>query len=235
MALEGSLADMSLSDLFQIFLLGEKSGILSMTNDHEHGLIYVLAGKLIDASVMRDQDHRAIVTGEAAVLHMLRWQQASFIFTHNLAVAQRPVAIQHSSNWLVLEALRQQKHPQPQEAPITLQTCIEPGATANSTEIGMGLDLDQWRILDRVSARITLEALARDIRIESRQVIDLVTELVATGLLQVVSDFRAATTLQNHTKHGAGTLPPAAAPAPKAGSRLGSVLLQAIQRRVRAL
>jgi Domain of unknown function (DUF4388) len=235
MALEGSLADMSLSDLFQIFLLGEKSGILSMTHANEHGLIYVLAGKLTDASVMRDQDHRAIVTGEAAVLYMLQWQQASFIFTHNLAVAQRPVAIHHSSNWLVLESLRRQKLPPTQGTSITLETCVEPGATANSTEIGMGLDLDQWRILDRVSARITLAALARDIRIESRQVIDLVTELVATGLLQVVSDFRVVTTLQTQAARGSGVVPQGAPPPPKAGPRLGSVLLQAIQRRVRAL
>ncbi|NTW98298.1 MAG: DUF4388 domain-containing protein, partial [Oscillochloris sp.] len=41
MALEGTLQDMSLSDLFQVFRMGPKTGLLLLSSDGERGIIYV--------------------------------------------------------------------------------------------------------------------------------------------------------------------------------------------------
>jgi hypothetical protein len=232
MALEGTLADMSLSDLFQIFQSSKKSGVLTMNHGVKHGIVYVYAGRLIDASVYHTNEPLHTCEGEAAIICLLQWAQADFIFAYDITVAERHVVIQHSSSWLILEALRQQKSRQIASQSITLQTCVEPVATAASTEIGMALDLDQWRILDRVSARSSLEKLANDTRIAPPMLVQLVTELVATGLLHVVvpdiSPSKAQSPYATTAQEGL--------PMPvKKPARVGSLLLQAIQRRVRAL
>ena len=235
MALEGTLEDMSLPDLFQIFQIGEKSGVLLLLHAAECGVIVVDMGRLIDAVLMNRANQQVHLTGEDAVLQMLQWQQANFTFKHNPGATRRSVTIHHTSNWLIMEALRRQKHePQPGWQVVTLDTYVEPGSIANSTEIGMGLDLDHWLILDQVARSTPVHIIARDTNIAPDALIRQVTELVATGLLQVVPAPRQLASQPKSIARGGAELVPvseSATPVP----RIGSVLLRAIQRRIRGL
>lgn len=229
MALEGTLADMSMADLFQIFQMGNKTGILRLQTDDQYGVVHVSNGRVIDGAILYRPDQSIRFRGEQAVLKLLQWPEATFSFRHDPAIANRAVIIRRPNSWLVLEALRQQKATtvQPKQT-ITIDTCVEPGATENSAEIGMGLDLDQWRILDHVVSRTSVRSIASTTRIEPPMLIDSVSELVATGLLQVaLIPYRSNSA--THLQHdGTATLRPHP-------SRIARPLLDAIQRRVRSL
>ena len=56
MAIEGSLADVSLADICQLLSLGRKTGCLTITDRSDFGYIYFKAGRVIHASVLNRPD-----------------------------------------------------------------------------------------------------------------------------------------------------------------------------------
>jgi uncharacterized protein DUF4388 len=185
MALEGNLQDMSIADLFQVFRTGAKAGVLLLVNGREHGLIYVRAGQLIDAVLVRGAERRVIAHGEAAVLHILQWQDASFVFRHTIAVDQRPVRITHSSEWLVLESVRRRSdrfQVQPGEQ-ITADSRIELTAAPLSAAVELGLDSEQWHILSQIPVSQNVRDISARSGIPIDRVILVLRILSAIGLV----------------------------------------------------
>lgn len=93
MALEGTLDDMPLVDLIDVFRIGLKSGILDIIGDRQHGSLYVSYGRLIDATIWDSLSERVKLTGDEAVLDLLAWRGSRFVFVPDLAVIRRPVTI----------------------------------------------------------------------------------------------------------------------------------------------
>ena len=52
MAIEGSLADVSLADISQLLAMGGKTGCLSLTDQSNFGYIYFEDGRVVYASVL---------------------------------------------------------------------------------------------------------------------------------------------------------------------------------------
>ena len=71
MALEGTLQDMSLTDLFAIFRIGVKTGVLLLKQHPERAVVYVANGSLVDAVVFNELHRRLIANGELAIIHLL--------------------------------------------------------------------------------------------------------------------------------------------------------------------
>jgi len=187
MALEGTLQDMSLSDLFQIFRLGPKSGVLILTRDADRGIIYVNQGQLIDAFIVRGAERMVVATRDEAILAMLEWEDASFAFNHNLSVANRPVRIEHDAEWLIMEGMRRRSDPTralPYHT-ITLDTRLQLSPLPSSAESGVSLDVDQWRILSQIASNQTLRSICEATRIEPQKAIRVVAELLSIGLVEI--------------------------------------------------
>src|SRR4051812_25842267 len=126
MALEGSLHDLSLIDLIQLFRSGLKTGALWLIGDAEQGVVYVRAGWLIDAELLHSPTRQLIATGDAAMLRLLQWEDATFRFQPDSKVSRRPVRILHDQEWLLREA-RRWRDDSLQDAPglvIALDTCF---------------------------------------------------------------------------------------------------------------
>jgi len=188
MALEGSLQDMSLIDLFQIFRMGPKSGTLLLVGGPKRGVIYVFEGRLIDAAVVQGRDRQVMATGESAVLDLLEWEEATFIFRADADVARRPVRIVRDSEVLVMEWLRQhdQLPQQIQDQRIGLSTRLELAPAPGRAAEGLSLDLDQWRLLSQVALSYDVGELCQHTGMPADQVIRLVTELIAIGLITII-------------------------------------------------
>lgn len=187
MALEGSLQDMSLIDLIQIFRMGSKTGILLLINGPERGIVYVNAGRLVDAVLVRGQERLVLATDEEAIIQLLQWQNATFTFRHDPAVEQRPVRIYHDSEWLVLEGMRRRENPLralPHQQ-ITLDTRLELASLPSSAETGVKLDLDQWRILSQIAISHDVRDICKNTGMDTETTIRTVTELVAIGLVEI--------------------------------------------------
>lgn len=93
MALEGTLHDMSLLDLFETFRMGNKSGVLRLFCLRQHSSIYVTMGRLIDAAVYDALTQQLVVRGDEAIVQLLQWDTAEFTFTHDPLTVRHPVTI----------------------------------------------------------------------------------------------------------------------------------------------
>jgi Domain of unknown function (DUF4388) len=189
MTLEGNLQDMSLADLIQVFRMGPKTGVLLLGGGLERGVIYVSAGRLIDAVLVRGPERQVLATGEEAVLQLLQWEDATFTFRHDLAAGERSVRIVHDSEWLVLEGMRRRTNPLrvlPHQC-ITPDTQLELTSLPGSAETGVNLNLDQWRILSQVSVYQNVRAICEKTDMAPEQAIRMVTELVAIGLVEIAA------------------------------------------------
>jgi hypothetical protein len=189
MALEGTLQDMSMSDLFQVFRLGPKSGVLLLEHNDERGVIYVDRGQLIDAFVVRGPERTVVVTSDEAVLYILDWDDASFVFRHDLSVAGRPVQIQHDSEWLVMESMRRRTDPfraLPYHQ-ITLDTQLQLSPLPTNAESNVSLDVDQWRILSHAANNQNLRTICDITGIDHDKARRIVAELLSIGLVEVVT------------------------------------------------
>jgi hypothetical protein len=241
MALEGNLLDMSLVDLFQIFRMGPKTGVLELCTDADCGTVYVGEGRLLDAMLIRRPNDQVLAAGEEAVLQMLQWEQANFVFCHDKTVLKRPVQIVHDSEWLILEGMRRRKNPLTAltHQPISMETSLALALQPSSVESGVNLDLDQWRILSQVAISSNLGEICEKIAMPPDKAIRTVSELVAIGLLEVLympalalggeaSAERMVTDIQPEA-HQALSNGHATSNAPARG------LLRAIMRRVRGI
>lgn len=187
MALEGTFNDMTLVDLFQIFRSGNKSGVLLIIGGAEQGVIYVHQGRLLDAVLLRGAERKVVQIGEEAVLCLLQWEEASFTFRHDLTVIERPIRIQHDSEWLTLEAMRRRERPMRllDHQRITLQTRLSLAVLPTSAEGGVNLNLDQWRILSQIAISQDLADICAQTGMSAELAIRTVTELMAIGLVDV--------------------------------------------------
>lgn len=231
MALKGTLQEISLRELFQIFDMGEKSGRLLLARGVDYGLIYVRNGQVIDALVMRQDEPAPRAVCEHAIRQLLGWDATtSFLFTHDPEVVYRPVCIQHSSGWLVLEHLRAHDPARPGDTPqFTHATIVEPGMVAHTADIALGLGLEQWRILDLVVRRMTIGDIVATLGLDIDVALRVITELVAIGLLHVVTLPPQRAVMPRHATAARLSIdmPP---PAP-----IQSSLVQAIRRRIQGL
>lgn len=257
MALEGTLQDMSMSDLFQVFRLGPKSGILLLEYNDERGVIYVDRGRLIDAFVVRGTERSVVATADDAVLYTLAWDDASFVFRHDLSVANRSVQIKHDSEWLVLESMRRRSDPT-RALPyhkITMDTQLRLSPLPTNAESSVSLDVDQWRVLSFASNNQDLRTICTATGIPSEKTVRIVVELVSLGLVEAVqpppkptkpkwaeqsgAQVASGSAIHQRPGHPSGTMQASSAAAtgatPPQQRPIGRGLLDAIMRRVSEL
>jgi CheY-like chemotaxis protein len=96
--IEGSLNQISLVDLLQIFNLNRKDGILSLDCPEGKATVYLLEGNVVNT---RAGD----VDGEKAFFRLLDWEKGSFWFTP--AVVPCEIKINRRTDHLIMEGLRQ--------------------------------------------------------------------------------------------------------------------------------
>lgn len=240
MALEGSFHDMSLIDLFKIFRMSTKSGVLIINGSGKGGVVYVLEGQLIDAVVVSSQNRQVLATGEQAIFALLHWQDATFVFRADSQVARRPVRINRDSEALVLEFLRTQDELDASLLPeqnITLDTQLELAPIPSSIAGGLSLDLEQWRLLSQVSVSRNVRELCQKTAMEPEEVFRLTSELVAIGLIDVISPRPRAVSMAGHSSRLASAV---TSIQPSESQRIAATvaergLLKAIMRRIRGL
>jgi len=187
MALEGSLHDLSLIDLLQAFRIGLKTGVLRLIGGAEQGLVYVRAGCLIDAVLVRGPARQVIATADDAVLRLLQWEDATFTFQTDSTVNRRPARVIHDHEWLMLEASRRRERSlqAPLDQVIALDTRFalarSPGAAG-----AFRLDLEQWRILCQVAVSPCAREICTRSGVAPDRALASLAQLLALGLVEVV-------------------------------------------------
>ncbi|UCG38274.1 MAG: DUF4388 domain-containing protein [bacterium] len=95
---EGSLSEVSLVDLLQIFGLNRRTGTLNLHNNGDTGVIHLLDGVVI-STVLGE------TTGEKALYRILRWHKGSFRYQPGPVAVTRNIT--RSMDALLMEGMRQ--------------------------------------------------------------------------------------------------------------------------------
>jgi hypothetical protein len=187
MALEGSLHDLSLIDLVQIIQIGLKTGVLWLNGGAEHGVVYVRAGGLIDAVLVRGPTRQVIATADEAMLRLLQWEDATFTFQPDPTVDRHPIRMVHDHEWLLREARRRNEESLPAQTrrAIALDTCFALAKQPGANDGAFKLDLEHWRILGHVAVSPSARAICARTGQAADQVIASLAQLLALGLIEV--------------------------------------------------
>jgi CheY-like chemotaxis protein len=97
-SVEGSLNQIPLIDLLQVFGLNRKEGILFLTRGREQGTIPLAGGRVVDARL-------GPVGGEKALFRLLQWEDGKFRFSPGLGETEAKIV--RSLDHLIMEGLRQ--------------------------------------------------------------------------------------------------------------------------------
>jgi pSer/pThr/pTyr-binding forkhead associated (FHA) protein len=95
----GTLTSMGVADICQMLGLGMRNGMLLIQNEkHEKGILYFKQGQIVGAECR-------MLTGNEAVIHILKFRNGTFSFRNNHPVAMTNVTKKTES--LLLESARQ--------------------------------------------------------------------------------------------------------------------------------
>ena len=97
MSLQGTLADFSIADLFQLLGLGQRTGCLKLEHNAEQGEIYFKNGMIVAAKGGKFE-------AEEAVYHCFGWSNGRFVFENDKAPLRENMMIDWQN--LILEAAR---------------------------------------------------------------------------------------------------------------------------------
>jgi hypothetical protein len=188
MALEGSLHDLSLIDLIELFRSGLKTGALWLIGDVDQGVVYVRAGCLIDAELLHGPARQVLATGDDAMLRLLQWEDATFMFQPDSMVSRRPVRIVHDHEWLLREARGRRVHAlqDVSEQVIALDTCFALAKQPSGRSGAFKLDLEHWRMLSQVAISPSAREICARTGLASDQALVGLAQLLALGLVEVV-------------------------------------------------
>lgn len=243
MALEGTLQDMSLTDLFAIFRIGVKTGVLLLKQHPERAVVYVANGSLVDAVVFNELHRRLIANGELAIIHLLAWENATFTFFSDKSALLCQRRIFRDNDTLIREALDNSSSSRRAalERSLTLDTRLAMTLLPERADQAINLDLEQWRILSQISICDTIQEICTNTRKPAEEVIPVVAGLIKFGLIEVKDEARNLPFYDNVSPYKNNQSAPEAAGKllVRANSNRirqpGKRLLQAIMRRVHNL
>lgn len=180
-ALEGTLRDMSLEDLFEIFEAGRRSGRLTLTRNDDHCRILIAQGQLAEAVLLQGPLRQPVAADTEAVLLVCTWDDAAFAFEHDAQLAARPRRITGTFAALQEQALRQSAA---SSAPLAFTDTVELslGATAGGPTIS--LDLAEWQLVRAFSRQLSLAAACQAAGIAPADGLRAAQSLRQRGLLR---------------------------------------------------
>jgi len=182
MALEGTLTDMPLADMLEIFQAHRRSGRLLLSRQDERGLIFFGDGRLIDALLVTDLDGEGVAHAEDAVVRLLNWREAEFVFEHDPTVIARPRRVIHDIDWF-LAAVRKASAPS-----LSLSSRLQPASPPASTAGPLTLSVEEWRLLGALWPQRSLGMACVELELAPHEVLAQAQALVRRGLLRVSDD-----------------------------------------------
>lgn len=191
MALKGSLIDMSLVDLLQVFGMSAKTGRLMLDHvDDYGGMIWIAGGRIANAAVIQFRTRNTVLIGENAVIEMLQWEDATFRFIPALPNETYQVSITRPNEWLILEGLRRRdeqigKSIYPQ---VNLDTKIRVIAQPSSASERLNLNHDEAAVLMHCANAQTIGEVLTTTGYPESEMFAILGRLMALRLIDVERD-----------------------------------------------
>ncbi|HLW00712.1 MAG TPA: DUF4388 domain-containing protein [Ktedonobacterales bacterium] len=176
-SLKGSVEEVPLADLFQLFKLGGHSGILLL---RESGRLAVMG--LVDGEVVHVFAEGA--SGREAIYLLFNWKAAQFAFYKDLTLPERTVNV--STEHLVLEASRRGDESLEMRNKIpSLRTLIYRAPRLTDTLSTMQLPMAEWRVLSVIGRRNTVGDIIKLSGMSEFNALKMLDSLLTRGLVMV--------------------------------------------------
>jgi hypothetical protein len=188
-ALAGTLSDMSMVNLLQVFTVSKKTGILRLLDGDLRGGLYALAGRIVHAEVLDGDTDKVLISGEEAFYTIMRWASARFWFTPATeAQPGYPLTITSGNDHLIMEGLRRLDEEERARSLISVESWVgidqSPAGGVNEIRITG----HSWPVLALVCRGVArVGDLAEQSGLGELRTLVIVAELVHAGLLHVVS------------------------------------------------
>ena len=190
MALQGSLAELSLPDVIQLVSVSGKSGAFHLSRDGEEGRIYLKDGQIVDALVGK-------LRGEHAVYEMAIWSSGAFSF--NPGEHSDQVTVHRSNANLMMEAARRldEWRVLSRKIPSLDQVPFFPPRERGQDQVT--LSPHEWILVTKVDGKRSIEEIAGELQWAAFDVSKLLFGMITSGLVALRAPGEAA-------KAGDGTL-----------------------------
>ena len=173
---EGSLEQISLFDLLQIFQMNQKTGRLDVEGAHGSATIYVHQGRVVHASLGRHK-------GEKALFRALGWRTGKFAFFPEAVTED--VNIRRPTDMLLLEAARQSDELDELRRQLP-DDSVRLALTADVRRKFEGLHPVTRQILELSEFYDTVGALVDHSRVTDYEACSAIRTLLEKGVLKVV-------------------------------------------------
>ncbi len=176
-SLKGSLEEVPLADLFQLFKLGGHSGILLIRDGGRLAVLGLADGEVVHAIAER-------ASGREAIYLLFSWKTARFAFYKDLALPERTVNV--STEHLVLEASRRGDESLELRNKIpSLRTLIYRAPRLTDALPSMQLSMAEWRVLSVIGRRNTVGDIIKLSGMSEFNTLKILDALLSRGLVTV--------------------------------------------------
>ena len=188
-ALAGTLSDMSMVNLLQVFTVSKKTGILRLLDGDLRGGLYAVAGRVVHAEVRDGATDKVLISGEEAFYTIMRWPNARFWFTPATeAQPNYPPTITSGNDHLIMEGLRRLDEEEQAASLISIESWVGIDHTPAGGVNEIRIDRHSWPVLALVCRGVArVGDLAEQSGLGELRTLVIVAELVHSGLLHVVS------------------------------------------------
>jgi hypothetical protein len=178
MAFQGSLKELPLPDIIQLVSVSGKTGVFTLKNGAESGLIYLQDGAIVHAQV-------GDLVGEEAVYDLAIWAQGEFQFTPGQPAPSSSI---HKSNTnLLMEAARRIDEWQVLSKRIP-STRLVPVFTQKSSNTSVSFTPQEWALICKIDERRSIEEIAVGLGNSPFETCKVLYGLITSGLVELKED-----------------------------------------------
>jgi hypothetical protein len=177
--MQGTLSQISLTDVLQLCILAKKSGLLKLTRAKETVEIYFIGGEVAHAV-------SPLGEGEKAFFHPITWNEGEFSLLKEDAVSKKTVS--RPTRELLTEWLGVSHELEQIQEVIPTENAVFRVAEAdlNSSE-PITLTAEQWKLLSRMNGARTVKAIADVSRLSYFDAAKIICVLHKERLIELAS------------------------------------------------
>jgi hypothetical protein len=177
--MQGTLSQISLTDVLQLCILAKKSGLLKLTRGKETVEIYFIGGEVAHAV-------SPLGEGEKAFFHPITWNEGEFSLLKEDAVSKKTVS--RPTRELLTEWLGVSHELEQIQEVIPTENAVFRVAEAdlNSSE-PITLTAEQWKLLSRMNGARTVKAIADVSRLSYFDAAKIICVLHKERLIELAS------------------------------------------------
>lgn len=196
MALEGSLEDFELTDIFQLIQLGQKAGCLRIQTLTSVGVIYFKDGSVTHARAGQQK-------GERAIQEILQWSKGKFIFVPNEESTENTIG--QPIQFIILEAARRIDEWQRIEKVITsMDLKVKIVEVPDAGIESINLRPEEWKILSFVDGISTIKEISVKANQSDFDTAKILFGLVSSGLVRLIKEEKPKTEEKKEKKEETG-------------------------------